>query len=232
MSNLYKYLGIATVLVAGLLLLLSLQACHQKGLAEAARASAANLSARADLLGAEVKLLLSDKERLKGERQALAARVLELESRRRPAPPKPTPVPENNNSVAQQLLSEGLQEGLVVYEVAKPSTMGLPDARLALGWALEARRIPQFEAKSAADDALISGQRDLVAKQGEELKVADSALARYGLTVETQKQESLALRKENEALVKLRLAETRRWKVTAAVALPVVGYLGWRVGRR
>lgn len=171
------------------------------------------------------------------ERNSLRARVAELAERVREAeshrvkPPPPAPLaPVTDEELQHGLIDLGMSATTRVH-LGVQTILDHPDATLVFRWGQEFLRIPTFEAKSKADDAIISAQKDLEGGLRGELAGADKQLQGLTNLASTLQIESDARKRENEALVHLRLAETRRLKIGVAIALPVAGYIGYRLGK-
>lgn len=219
----------------GLLLLvvgvLSLESCVAN--AEARDAHSQSLIWRGEAQAAKhmIDTVTAERNAQAMANEELTRKVAELERRRlKPIPPAP-PVPETDEELRSVLVNLGASADLGVLRAGK-TALAQPDAKLFVVWGQNSARIPAFEERVALDGQVIGQMKDLELGLRTELRLCDDKGKLLGAQAGAYKNEALFLRKENEGLVKVQLARTARLKVVAAVALPLAGYLGYRLGRR
>lgn len=164
------------------------------------------------------------------ENQALTQRVTELLAKRKPVPPAP-PVPETDEELRQVLTVLGASPDLKVLAVG-PSAIHQPDAKLFVAWGNNSARIPAFEERVGADTAIIAAQKDLEVGLRTENRLCMEKGKSLSAQVGMLNQESLVLRKENEALVRVQVAQKYKTRIILGGSILGAAYLGYKVGRK
>lgn len=224
-----RYLIIAAVLVLAVVLGLTITSCHWEKMADQNHEQAMYWRGRAEDQTSLVQSLVAQRNELQDQTRALTDRIAELTRKRRPIPPAPVPVPDED--LQRSLVASGISAPLVVAEGLSPA-LPVSDARLVWSWAGQAARIPAFEERVAQDAVLLAAKDDLAAAIKAELRNCDEKGRALGAQAGAFKNEALALRSENEGLVKKQVAEKYRTRVVVGVAIPAAAYLGWKLGRR
>ena len=208
----------------------------------------ANVLARADRL----QLLLLDADargqKLLDEKRALSAlnveqqmQIADLKMKRPVVPPLPE-IPSTSEGLTKSLLALGLQEGAKVidlgvigdYKVSMPggSLFHYWDAEKIVEWGEQAKRVPSFEKRQAADQLIIDKYGALVAGLNLELDKTEGARVecarKYSLRTEQYESVKLA----NGALTKEMQLKSLRTKIIFGVTIPVVAWLTYTVTKR
>jgi len=204
--------------------------------------------AKADRL----ELLLQDadarEKKLRDEKSALAAvnieqqmQIAKLKADRPMVPPLPE-IPDTSEGLTKSLLALGLQAGAKVidlevigdYKVVMPggSLFHYWDAEKVVEWGEQAKRVPSFEKRQAADQLIIDKYGSLVAGLNLEMSKTEGALAecdrKYSLRTEQYESVKLA----NGALTKEYQLKSLRTKIIFGVAIPVVAWLTYTVTKK
>lgn len=224
-----RHIIIASVLVAAVLVGLGVLVNVLEGDLGRAHEQTLFWRGKAEAQVARVQDLTKERDVLAGQTAELAQRVAELTRKRRPVPPAPDPVPDEH--LQRSLVASGISPTLLVADGLEPR-LNLQDARMAWSWAGQAARIPAFEERVAQDQVLLLAKDELTKSVQAELKNCDAKGAELGKLVTSRTNEAAALRKENDGLVKVQVAERYRTKIVLGVTLPAAAYLGWRLGRK
>lgn len=223
---LYLLLGVLLLIIG----FLTLESCTANAEAREAHAQAAILRAENQLRGAAVEALTGERDRARATSEELTAKLDDLLRRRKPLPPA-QPVPETDDELRHVLTVLGASPNLEVHRAGQ-TVATTQDARLFVAWGQQAARIPAFEERVGADTAALAGAKDLELSLRTEIRLCDEKGRVLGAQVSSLNQEALALRKENEGLVRVQVASSARTKIVLGVSLPLAGYLGWKLGRR
>lgn len=203
---------------------------HSERVAAAALKNAGEMSARNLELADIAALRTQERDDSHRQNVALQQRVDDLLKARPKPPPRPGAAPTTEPELAAGLVSRGLFTGLVVLDLPH-STLATVDARKVYSWEAEASRVPAFESKAAADDAIIlaqtaaaDGLRREAAQCSEVVQLKDRQIAVLG-------KEVGVLRVDHDAQLKVQAAEVWKTRIKLAVGIPIAAYLGWRIGR-
>ena len=208
----------------------------------------ANVLARADRL----QLLLLDadarEQKLLDEKRALNAlnveqqmQIADLKMKRPVVPPLPE-IPSTSEGLTKSLLALGLQEGAKVidlgvigdYKVSMPggSLFHYWDAEKVVEWGEQAKRVPSFEKRQAADQLIIDKYGALVAGLNLELDKTEGARVecarKYSLRTEQYESVKLA----NGALTKEMQLKSLRTKIIFGVTIPIVAWLTYTLTKK
>ena len=208
----------------------------------------ADALAKADRL----QLLLLDadarEQKLLDEKRALSAlnveqqmQIADLKMKRPVVPPLPE-IPSTSEGLTKSLLALGLQEGAKVidlgvigdYKVSMPggSLFHYWDAEKIVEWGEQAKRVPSFEKRQAADQLILDKYGALVAGLNLELDKTEGARVecarKYSLRTEQYESVKLA----NGALTKEMQLKSLRTKIIFGVTIPVVAWLTYTVTKR
>lgn len=208
----------------------------------------ANVLARADRL----QLLLLDadarEQKLLDEKRALAAvnveqqmQIADLKMKRPVVPPLPE-IPSTSEGLTKSLLALGLQEGAKVidlgvigdYKVSMPggSLFHYWDAEKIVEWGEQAKRVPSFEKRQAADQLILDKYGALVAGLNLELDKTEGARVecarKYSLRTEQYESVKLA----NGALTKEMQLKSLRTKIIFGVTIPIVAWLTYTLTKK
>lgn len=191
---------------------------------------------KADVLERENVVLGSWVSNLKADAANLRLANVELESKlktmpRKQAPPAPAPAPESDSELASSLFAMGLSAGVKVQDA--PFTILTPfDGRKAYEWGMQAKRVSEFEVKSASDDQYIATQSQLIGGQKLEIGKLNEVIGVQGQQVVSLGNQAGELRKANEAQAKVLVVQKYRTRIVLGVSIPAALYVGWKVGRR
>ena len=197
---------------------------------------AADAQRKADILQRENVVLGSWAENLKADAANLRLANADLEAKlkampRRQAPPAPEPAPASDSELASSLFSMGLSAGVKVQEA--PFTILTPfDGRKTYEWGMQAKRVGEFEVKSASDDQFIATQSQLIGGQKSEIEKLSQVVNVQGQQVVSLGNQAGELRKANEAQAKVLIAQKYKTRIVLGVSIPAALYVGWKVGRR
>lgn len=208
----------------------------------------ADAQARADRL----QLLLLDadarEQKLLDEKRALSAlnveqqtQIADLKMKRPVVPPLPE-IPSTSEGLTKSLLALGLQEGAKVidlgvigdYKVSMPggSLFHYWDAEKIVEWGEQAKRVPSFEKRQAADQLILDKYGALVAGLNLELDKTEGARVecarKYSLRTEQYESVKLA----NGALTKEMQLKSLRTKIIFGVTIPIVAWLTYTLTKK
>jgi len=208
----------------------------------------ADALAKADRL--ELLLLDADarEQKLLDEKRALSAlnveqqmQIADLKMKRPVVPPLPE-IPSTSEGLTKSLLALGLQEGAKVidlgvigdYKVSMPggSLFHYWDAEKIVEWGEQAKRVPSFEKRQAADQLIIDKYGALVAGLNLELDKTEGARVecarKYSLRTEQYESVKLA----NGALTKEMQLKSLRTKIIFGVTIPIVAWLTYTLTKK
>lgn len=220
-------------LAAGLVVFVGLTVYSRFALRDAqeARAQADVLAGRNSELEGRIKVGMGELAAAGIRNEALEATIADLIRKRPKAPPREIPVPVTDEELTTTLLGKGLSEGLRI--VALPSSTFNPfDARKAYSWEREASRVPGFELKSASDDLIVAEQGLLIGGLKSQIAACNDIVNVREHQIGIVGSEVGELRKANDALLKVQVAERWKTRIKLGVGIPVAAYLGWRIGRK
>jgi len=207
-----------------------------------------NATGRADRLELLLQDVAAREQRLLDEKKALAAvnaeqqrQIAKLKVDRPIVPPLPE-IPSTSEDLVNSLVGLGLQEGVKVvdlevigdYKVVMPggSLFHYWDAQKVVEWGEQAKRVPFYERRQAADQAIIDKYGALVAGLNLEMTKTEEAQIECNrkYAIRTEQFESVKL--ANGALTKEMNLRSLRTKVIFGVTVPVVAWLTYQVTKR
>lgn len=217
--------------IAALILLsvgLSLRTAYLGEAYKAAKASAAQHGTKAEAAEAQVKATLREKSELQAENVILKLKLEGALAKIPKVTPKPE-VPTGLGEVEAQLLTAGLPSK--VLEVT-PNTLALPGARMVLSWRADALQVPKLEGALAGTERALEASQAVTAGLERELSTTELAFQQRGIIVQERTLQVADLTTANRKLEMKLTTTVFNNKLVLGVSIPVVLYLGYRLGRK